>query len=425
LVTFFILLGLSAFFSASETALTAINKIKLKHLVKHKVKNAFLLQKLLEKPRDLLTTILFGNTLVNIANSILGAIFFTFIFNKIGVTSIFWKTVSTTIFMTFVILTFGEVLPKTFAIIYSEKIALFIVKIINILVVLAKPITCIFEGISIFIFKTYGIDYKTVSKLLTQDEIKTIVSIGEEEGVIQKREKTLIKNIFEFSKTTVKEIMTPRTDTIFVDGESSIKDTIHLIIEHGHSRVPVYEEKIDNILGVVYAKDLLSVASIEETSVKKFIREAIFIPETQSIEKLLQQMKKSKFHIAMVIDEYGGVSGIVTLEDILEEIIGEIQDEHDQYENPDFLLIGENHYLIDAGINIDDLSDELNFDFPKEEDYDTIGGFVLYLLGRIPHKGEIIKYKNLEFKIKEIVKRRILKLEIKKYPNLNEDLKQL
>ena len=411
---------LSAFFSISETALTSINKIRLKHLVSAKIKNAAALQKLLEKPRDFLSTILFCNNLVNIAFSILGTLFFEIIFNQIGLDNILWRAIFITIIITFLILTFGEILPKTFAFIYSEKIALFIVKIINFFVIICRPITYVLNSISILVFKFYKLDYHAAGKLLTHDEIQTIVSIGAEEGVIEKQEKTLIKNIFEFSKTTVKEIMTPRTDTVFLDVESSLKDAIQLIIEHGHSRIPVYEEKIDNIQGVIYAKDLLSIANFEGASLKKFIREAVFIPETQNIEKLLQQMKKSKFHIAIVIDEYGGVSGIVTLEDILEEIIGEIQDEYDQKENPYFTLIGENTYLVDAGINIDDLAEELNFEFPKEEDYDTIGGFVLYIFGKFPYKGEVIKYKNLDFKVRDISKRRILKLEITKNPELNE-----
>ena len=206
----------------------------------------------------------------------------------------------------------------------------------------------------------------------------------------------MLTSIFEFSDTIVREIMTPRTDTICISDQETVQSAVHLIINEGHSRIPVYEDKMDNIVGIVYAKDLLNISNGDAPpNVRKFMRPAVFIPEYKPVDDLLQQMKRSKLHMAIVVDEHGGMSGIVTLEDIVEEILGEIQDEYDQDEQKECIEVSKNKYDVDAKITIRDLEDILDVTFPDDEDYDTLGGFILSIKGSIPSKNEIIPYKKL------------------------------
>ena len=234
----------------------------------------------------------------------------------------------------------------------------------------------------------------------------------------------MLQGIFDFSDTVVREIMTPRTDTICISVTSSVQDAIQLITEKGHSRIPVFEGKVDNTVGVIYAKDLLHIPKTElQEGIRKYLRKAIFIPESKNIEELLQQMKKARFHLAIVVDEYGGMAGIVTLEDIVEEIIGEIQDEYDTDESPTISEIKPNSYYVDATTPIKEIAEEIDVHFPESDDYDTIAGFVLSLLGEFPTRGTTVSYENIDITIKEIRKRRIISLvlNVKKTEPLPND----
>lgn len=415
LILFMGLLCLSALFSASETAFTAVNKLRLKSLLEKGIKSADRLNKLLENPSKLITGILIGNTLVNIAiTAFVTPILVTF-FRNIGLHNMAIEVGLVTAILTIVILTFGEITPKVIAILYSEQFALRLARPISIFLWLFFPIIYCFEYLIARIYRALGLTGHIKKHIVTEDELRLMMTMGEEAGILERKERQMINSIFEFSKTIVREIMTPRTDAICLDIHTSMPDAIHRFLEIGHSRIPVYDNKIDNILGIVYAKDLLSVSiSSEKVTLRNFLREAVFIPETQNIEQLLQQMKKNQFHMAIVMDEYGGVAGLVTLEDIIEEIVGEIQDEYDKNENPNIVQVAPNHYLINAKTNISDLPEELLEEFPENDDYDTIGGFVLYILGKFPQKEEKIRYLNYEITVKEITKRRILKVEIKK-----------
>lgn len=410
LFIFLSFLSLIAFFSCAETACTALNALKLRSLVEKKVKHASLLQKILENPRKLLTALLLGSSLGNVAASALATSFFLNLFQLIGPFNFILEMVVVTVAVTACILIFGEIIPKMVALKNPHKTALVLAPTIHNTIIMLSPFIVLLNFLTHGLSRRFGVSFGS-EKLVTTEDIKTLVTVGEEEGVIDDVEKQMIHSIFDFSETVVRQIMTPRPDAVCMDAKSTIAEVIYVIQEHGHSRIPLFEDKIDNIVGVVFAKDLLSVSS-GSLSVKKFMRDVFFIPETQNILDLLLQMKKSKFHLAVVVDEYGGFSGLVTMEDIIEEIMGEIQDEYDEDETPMFSEIAPGKYLVDAGMNIDDLSEKMKFPFPKEDDFDTIGGFVLSLSGKFPLKGDIMDYEGLRIKVNDVSKKRILSLEI-------------
>ncbi|RAP35834.1 hemolysin [Candidatus Marinamargulisbacteria bacterium SCGC AAA071-K20] len=424
LIIFIGFIFLSAFFSSAETAFTAVNRIKLRSLNEENVKGAEKLEKMLENPRNLITGILIGNNISNIGASAMATAFLMETFNSLGFTNFAANMAIITGIMTFILLTFGEITPKTIAIKNPAKYALRIASIIHISIILFYPFIKLFTLISMGISKILGISSE-VSKIITAAEVKAIINMGEEEGILDPEEKHMIEGVFKVSEKIIREVMTPRTDTTCIDISSSINDAIDLFIEKGHSRIPVYEEKIDNIQGVLYAKDLLAVERSSAAGIRDFIRDAKFMPETKNIESLLQDMKESKFHIAIVVDEHGGMSGLVTMEDIIEEIVGEIIDEHD-VEEKHIKITGQNKYQIDASINMDDLSEHLDIKFPEDDDdYDTLGGFILNLVGEFPNKGTEVSYENLTFTVLEIKKRRIISIECIVQEDINKDIENL
>jgi putative hemolysin len=417
LFIFVVFIALSAFFSGSETAYTAISKLKLRGLEDKKVKGSRRLVRLLENRKRLITAILIGNNISNVAASALATAVFLALFQKLGVRNFASAMTVVTITMTVVLLIFGEITPKIFAIRNPSQWAIRFSRPIALFLALFKPFIWLFEGIASVASKFCGVSSDDFAQVLTADEIKTMVQMGAEEGILEKEEKEMITSIFKFSNTVVREIMTPRTDAVCLENDSAISECINLIKEKGHSRIPIYEDKIDNIVGIIYAKDLLTVERGENSpNILKFLRDPVFIPETKNIVELLRQMKKSRFHMAIVVDEYGGMSGLVTLEDIIEEIIGDINDEYDREEESDFIEVRPNVFYVDAKIHCDDLGEKLNVEFPEDEDFDSLGGLVLDMLGEFPAKGEILEYKNLEIHVKDVGKRRIKKLEIIKHP---------
>ena len=396
---------LSAFFSSAETAFTAVNRIKLRSLNEQNVKGAKRLEKVLENPKNLITAILIGNNITNIGASAIATAFLMDTFKLIGFNNFAANMAIITGIMTFILLIFGEITPKTIAIKHPAQYALKITPAIHVVLWIFLPFIKLFSFFSFIISKGLGINSE-VSKIITAEEVKAIINLGEEEGILDPEEKHMIEGVFKVSEKVIREVMTPRTDAICIESATGINEAILIIQENGHSRIPVYEDKIDNIQGILYAKDLLNVDKDNNQTIKSFIRKAVFVPETKNIEALLQEMKNEKFHMAIVVDEHGGMSGIVTMEDIIEEIVGEIIDEHD-IEESEIKPLTDNAYEVDASINIDDLSKYLNFPFPEEDDYDTLGGFILSLVGEFPKKGSLVEYKNITFEILEIKKRRI------------------
>jgi len=408
-----IFIGFSAFFSSAETAFTAINRIKLRSLVEQNIEGSQMLARLLKDPKRLLTGILIGNNIANVAASAMATAVLTDLFMSFGIKSFTLAMTIVTAIMTFILLTFGEITPKTMAMKNPAKWALSISRYTYYFYILLYPLITLFNILSVAISKFFNHSSTEVGQLLSGEEIKAIIQIGLEDGILDKDEKDMLHGVFNVSEKVVREIMTPRPDTICIEASSSIEQVLKLIQEHGHSRIPVYEEKIDNIIGIIYAKDLLSIKESHKSAIqlKSITRPAVFIPDTKNIEELLQQMKASKFHLAIVVDEYGGTAGLVTFEDIIEEIVGEVQDEYDMEES-NFIKLDQNNYLIGARMNIHDLENEINETFPDSEEFDTVGGFIIHKAGSLPLKGHKVVFKNMTFTVKEIKKRRILKVEL-------------
>ena len=414
-MAFFFFLLLSGFFSSSETAFTAINRIRLKgQFEKDQPEQTETVEKLIENPSQLITAILIGNNFCNVACSALATTIIIDVFRSLGINNQAIVVPVITIIVTILLLLiFGEITPKTLALKQPERLAVISSKFISPFILLLKPVILVFELLSAGINKIFKTDSQFSNKSLSIDELKLMVDISHDDGVIEDEKNKMLTSIFEFSDTIVREIMTPRTDAICISDQETVQVAIELITNKGHSRVPVYEDKMDNIIGIIYAKDLLTVSkSSMNSNIRKFMRDAAFIPEFKPVDDLLQQMKRSKLHMAIIVDEHGGMSGLVTLEDIVEEILGEIQDEYDQDEKKEFNQISENKYDVDARINIKDLGDLIDIEFPDDDDFDTLGGLVLSIKGSFPSKNETIQYKNLDILIKEIKKRRIIRLEI-------------
>lgn len=409
LISLFVLLFLSAFFSASETAITSMNRLRLKHLVEEKVRGAKTLEELLEHPGRMLATILFGNNLVNIAASALATSLAIDIFKSYGV------GIATGV-MTFLVLIFGEITPKTFAAQNAEKLALRVAKPIAFLCTVLFPIVRIFVFVANLITRLLGGKTMKEGPFVTEEEIKTMVTVGEEEGVIEEEEKEMIHSIFEFTDTVVKEVMVPRMDMVCVENTAMLKDVLDVIIATGHSRVPVFEETIDNIVGIVYAKDILIEMAKEkmDISLQKLVREPYYVPETKRVSELLKELQKQRMHMAIVLDEYGGTAGLVTIEDLLEEIVGEILDEYD-FEEVLVEPVDEQTFRVDARMDLGELEEVLGVNLP-DLDFETVGGMVFKLFGRIPEAGEKVDFDNLTFIVEKVLRRRIAKVLITKNP---------
>ncbi|MNM49586.1 Magnesium and cobalt efflux protein CorC [compost metagenome] len=403
IIVLIFLLLLSAFFSASETALMSLSKIRIRHMVEDGVKGAKLVEKLTEDPNKLLGSILVGNNVVNIGASALATSVAMKAFDESGV------GIATAI-MTILVLIFGEITPKSIAKQRSEGVALKVSGIVNIFVKTLRPFVAIFTFISSFILKLFGADLNKDQPFITQEELKTMVDVGEEEGVLEEEEKEMIFNVFEFGDIQVKDVMVQRVDIVALGLDSTYDDVIDIIKEEQFSRIPVYNDSIDDIIGIMYVKDLILLNNKDNFKVQDCIREAYYTFEFKKVTELFKEMKKSRNHMAVVLDEYGGTVGIVTIEDLLEEIVGEIEDEYDELEE-EIEVVKEDEYIVDGRIRLDDLSDLIGVKMESEE-FDSIGGFVIGQLGRIPEPKEEVSYENMRFVVEEIDKNRIKKVRI-------------
>ena len=410
LLVFLILL--SGFFSASETALTAFRSIHLEKLEdgKHD-KQVNLLKKWLKNPNEMLTGLLLGNNIVNIlASSIATIVTIQFM----GTSS---KSVAVaTIGMTVVILVFGEITPKIIAKNHSLKIAGVVIVIVYWFSFFTKPLIKILIWISKFIGRLLGIELEDETLMITEEDIISFVNVGEAEGIIEEDEKEMIHSIVGFGETSAKEVMTPRTAMLAFEGNKTIDDIWYEMVDNGFSRIPVYEDTIDNILGVLYIKDIMNCIKDGNTnvSIKSFIRPGYFVPETKSIIEILKEFKALKVHIAMVLDEYGGIVGLLTIEDLIEEIVGEIRDEFDTEEEEFITQIDENSYEVDAMIDIETLDKELCLNLPESDDYESLGGLIVTELGRLATIGDELKFNGVKLKVLEINKMRVSRVLIEK-----------
>ena len=412
LVVLVILLIFSALFSSAETALTSLNLIKIKQLKKTRPKEAEILERFLGNSEKVLATILIGNNVVNIGATSLAT---EVTLSLVTGTS---PTFIVTIIMTIVILIFGEITPKTYSAYNAETVALTLGKPIEILSKILSPISKTLNYITRFFIKILGGSAVNDKTVVSEEEIITLVDVGEEAGIIEKEERDMIESIFEIGELIASDVMVPRIDIVYLEKESSISDAISVVIENGFSRIPIIADSIDDIVGIIYAKDLLLCSRIYDNirehplTIKDLVRKAYYVPESKKIVDLLKEMQLNKTHISIVLDEYGGTLGLITIEDILEEIVGDILDEFDD----DTLLveiIGTDHVITDSKTPIEDINDLLSIDIP-EDDFESVGGFVFNLLGRIPEEGDEILYNGYSFIVLDVESRRINKIEIKK-----------
>jgi putative hemolysin len=411
---------LSAFFSGSETALFSLNKLQLKKMQKEESGwrvNSII--KLLDDPQKTLITILTGNMFVNIAASSLATYLAIKLFGNVGI------GIAGGI-MIFMILVFGEIVPKSLAISNAEAIAKKIARPVEIISSFLFPLILFFKIIINALYYFFGKKRVKEKKEITEEDLITLINVGKDEGVIEEEEKKMIRNIFEFGDTMVKEVMVPRVDMACIPSEAKLNSILRLIKKMGHSRIPVYKKTIDNIIGILYTKDLLVVyeqwyKSKEKFDLKKIIRRAYFVPENKKIDDLLDIFQRDKIQIAIAIDEYGGTAGLVTMEDVVEEIVGEIIDEYDK-ETKLYEIIDNNTVIADGIISIDKINELLNIEI-SENDFETLGGFIYDLMGRVPNKNETIEYKNIQITIEQVVKNRIIRVIIKKFPGLRRNNK--
>ena len=406
LVLFFLCLGLSSFFSASEIAFTSLNKIHLRSMLDKKVKNADKVKKILDSPQKLLNTVLIGNNLVNTLASTLA----TSVVIKLSKNNNVILALSTA-FVTFLILVFSEVTPKNFANQNPDKVALGTAKIIMFFAWILTPVVFVLNLVTNGFLILFGMKQEKKAPVVTESDLKTIVDVGHEEGILKVDEKEMINNVFEFGSSTAKDIMIPRTDVIAINLTTEYKDILNLFKDEGLSRIPVYNESIDNIIGILYLKDLVFNADQSNFEIKKYLRKPFFTYEYKPIRELFKVMRVKKIPMAIILDEYGGTSGIITIEDLVEEIVGDISDEYDENEKQ-IERIKENEYIIDGSTKIDDVNQELNIDL-KSEEFDTIGGYLIGVLGYFPKANKIIKTDGLEFIVECVEKNRIEKVRAK------------
>lgn len=399
-----VLLFMSAFFSMSETALMAINKIRIKHMVEEGVKGAKLVEKLIEDPNKLLGAILIGNNIVNIGASSIATSLAISIWSENAVGAV-------TLVMTVLVLIFGEITPKSIAKQKSEQVSLMVSKPIKICVFIFKPFINVFTGISSVFIRLFGADPNAAEPFITEEELRTMVDVSEEEGVLEEVEKEMIFNVFDFVDSQVKDVMVQRVDIVAVEVNDSYDCVLNIIQKEQFSRIPVYDQSIDDIVGILHVKDLIIAGkSDKEFNVKDYMREPCYTFEFKKIQELFKEMKKTRNHMSVVLDEYGGTVGIVTIEDLIEEIVGDIEDEYDDYEN-EIQVVKENEYVVDGSARLDDISDLVGIDMESEE-FDSVGGLIIGELGRLPEVNEEININNLRIIVEEIDKNRIKKVRI-------------
>lgn len=406
LVVLIVLLLLSAFFSSSETALTTVSKIKLKTLADEGNKSAAKVLKVTENPGKLLSTILIGNNIVNISASALATTFTTEVFGSK------WIGISTGL-LTILVLIFGEVTPKTMATQYAIKLSMIFVYPISLLMVILTPAIWLLDLITGIIFKILRIDTST-KDIMTESELRAVVNVSHEDGVIEPEEKFMISNVVDFGDALSKDIMIPRADIVCANIDSSYDELVELFRAETFSRIPIYEESKDDIIGLLYLKDLFFYSQTHDMSdfdLRSILRQPIFVYEYQKTSQIFADMKTSSITMAIVLDEYGATAGIITMEDLIEEIVGEIRDEYDEDEDDFIKNMGDNKYDVDASIKLDDLNDALHTSL-SSDNYDSIGGLVIEILDKLPNEGEVATYKNITLEVTKVVKNRIERINL-------------
>jgi len=397
----------SAFFSGSEAALISLSRLRARGMVERGIKGSEAVLRLLDDRNRFLTSILIGNTIVLLAADSLATVLFV----RAGIRNpALWSTV----LMTILLLAFGEIAPKTIAVANNERWSVRLAPILEKVAWVMTPINAAFLFFTNFIVRLFGVSPVAHGPFVTEDDIRNIVNAGAEQKVLEEQEREMIHSIIQFGDTIVREVMTPRPDMVAVDVSASARRALDLVISEGYSKLPVYEETVDNVIGVAHDRELLialSNGTLAQTPIRTLMRPITLVPETKRVSELLREMQRSKFSLAIVVDEYGGTAGVVTMEDLLEEIVGEIRDEHDEGEEESIRILSEHEAVVDAKTNIEDVNARLGLHLPHE-DFETIGGLTVGLFGRLPQEGEEIVAGDVRLRIDRTRGRRILSLHI-------------
>jgi putative hemolysin len=405
-----ILVAASAFFSGSEAALISLSRIHARAMVERGVKGADAVVRLLEDRNRFLTSILIGNTVVLLAADSLATLLF--IQADIPHAAI-WSTLVMTVFL----LLFGEIIPKQVAVANHERWAVRLAPVLDRIAWIMTPVNSAFLFATNGIVRLFGVSPIARGPFVTEDDIRNLINVGVEQNVLEEEEREMIHSIIQFGDTIVREVMTPRLDMVTVEVRASARRALELIIKEGYSKLPVYQDSIDDVVGVIHDRELLvalAAGSLANTRLRDLMRPSVLVPESKRVSELLREMQRNKFSLAVVVDEYGGTAGLVTMEDLLEEIVGEIRDEHDEGEEEPIRIVSDDEAVIDAGTNIEDVNARLGLHLPHE-DFETIGGLTVGLFGRLPQEGEEIDAGDqVRLKIDRTRGRRILSLRLYK-----------
>jgi len=402
------LIVLGGFFSASETALFSSNRLTLRRLSDSGDRRARVAHQLFEDPGELLTTLLVGNTIADIGASVLAT---SIAIRLVGHGHGEWVAFVT---VTLVVLIFSEIAPKTLAARRADRMALWVAEPIRAIGRVLGPLIRVLSLIATTLIRPFGAPITTRPPLVTEEQLRFLVQVGEEEGVIEEEEREMIHSIFEMGDTLVREVMRPRIDIIGLPSSATIDEALGLMIEYGHTRLPLYEGSVDHIVGVVYVRDVLPALreGRRDTPVLKVLRPAFFVPETKKVDELFREMQQKKVSMAIVLDEYGGTAGLVTMEDILEEIVGEIQDEHDLEEKP-IQIVDDRTAVVNGRTHIHEVNEALDLSLPDDAvDVDTLAGLIYQHLGRVPQQGETITVNGVELRVERTVGQRIVKVRV-------------
>ena len=417
LLILFILLALSAFFSSSETALVTVNKIRMRNMAEGGNKQAETVIKTVENQGKMLSAILIGNNVVNLSASSLATVMASSLFGNKAV------GIATGI-LTLLILVFGEITPKTMATYSAEKISLKVAGYIYFLMTVLTPVIFLVNLLSGVVLKLCGVDTKEKRESITEDELRTIVEVSHEERLLETEEKKMITNVFDFGESLAKDIMVPRVDMTFAQVDDTYDQLLEVYRKERYTRIPVYEDSTDNVIGIINVKDLLLLDSNEEFHIRDYLRQPLYTYEYKKASELMLEMRKSLNNIVIVLDEYGATAGLITLEDMLEEIVGDIRDEYDSDEEESLVEIKPGVYRVNASMKLDDLNDRLELHLESEE-YDSLGGLVIGLLDHLPEEDEKVEEDGLQMTVEHVDKNRIetiiLTLPTKEEPPVSEE----
>jgi putative hemolysin len=406
LIIIVVALVLAALAASAETSLTSISRVRLRRLVEEQNKRAIQIEKLHRDPNGYLSTILITNTVAIIVASSTATLLSLHLYQQHVAQ---WLV---SLVLSLIVLMFCEIAPKTLALQRAERVALVLAPIVNAATVVMRPIVRVLTRVTNVFVRVVGGKVQVKGPFVTEEDLKMLVSVGEEEGVLEEQEREMIHGIFEMGDMRVREVMVPRTDLVAIEAGRPLREAVDLVVKHGHTRIPVYEGSIDNIVGVLYAKDLLkAVAQGSPGTLKEIARKPYFTPESNKVQDVLRDLRKNRVHMAIVVDEYGGTAGAVTIEDIIEEIVGPIQDEYDVGEEDEIQFISPNEVVLDGRVSVDDVNELLKLQI-EAENFDSIGGYVQSQLGAAPRVGATLSLGSASLKVEAVRGSRIKKVRI-------------